>query len=105
MDGSPRIPGLRRIVELSSSRRVQQEVDDELQFHLDMRTADLVKAGLSAGRGREQALREFGDVADARGELAAIDRRRHARHDRVEWWSDLWHDVQFAVRVLRRQPG
>jgi predicted permease len=105
MDRVPRIPGLRRIVHLSGARRVQRDVDEEVRFHLDMRTDDLVRGGMTPNRAREQAMREFGDVAEACSELAAIDERRAARRDRAEWWSDLGHDLRFAARVLRRQPG
>jgi predicted permease len=84
---------------------VQADVDEELRFHLDMRTEELIRAGLNAVDARAQALREFGDVREARGELAAIDRRRTSRRDRAEWWSDVWNDLRFATRVLRRQPG
>jgi predicted permease len=105
MPRTPRIPGLRRVVHLSGLRRVQTDVDEELRFHLDMRTDDLVRTGMSPTAARAQALREFGDVREARGELAAIDQRRAARRDRAEWWSDLGHDLRFAARVLRRQPG
>ena len=37
MARTPRIPGLRRVLQLSGARRVQADVDDELRFHLDMR--------------------------------------------------------------------
>lgn len=105
MTRTPRIPGLRRIVQLPGARRVQTEVDAELRFHLDMRTDDLVRSGMNADAARAQALLEFGDVGEARGELAAIDQRRASRRDRAEWWWDLGYDLRFAARMLRRQPA
>jgi putative ABC transport system permease protein len=105
MHRTPRIPGLRRVFQLSGARHVQTDVDEELRFHLDMRTEDLVRGGMNPVAARAQALREFGDVGEARGELAAIDQRRLARRNRAKWWFDLAHDLRIAARVLRRQPG
>src|SRR5918999_4516524 len=101
-----RIPGIRRFFRLpSSSRTVQHEVDDELEFHLHSRTDALVREGMTPDSARAEAMREFGDVLSARAELAAIDRRRAAQSDRSEWWSALWTDSRYAIRSLRNRPG
>ena len=44
---------------------VRGDVGEEFQFHLDARTADLVRGGLTDAEARAQALREFGDVRPA----------------------------------------
>jgi putative ABC transport system permease protein len=101
-----RIPGVRRLFRMPLGRRtVGAEVDDELRFHLEARTEDLVRRGLSADEARATALREFGDLRQARDELVAIDRRRVARAGRAEWWLTVWQDGRYALRGLRRQPG
>ncbi|MFN2564119.1 MAG: ADOP family duplicated permease [Gemmatimonadaceae bacterium] len=101
-----RFPGIRRFFRLPSSRHtVQLEVDDELQFHLDTRAEELAGRGMPPDDARAQALREFGDIASARSELAAIDRRRNARAGRSEWWHGVLHDVRYAARGLRKRPG
>ena len=105
MDNTPGTGRFRRVFRLPGVRRVLTDVDEELRFHLDMRAEELMRQGVEAAEARAQAQREFGDLLEARGELAAIDRRRAARRDRVEWWSDLWADLRFGIRVLRRQPG
>jgi membrane protease YdiL (CAAX protease family) len=50
--------------------------DDELQFHIEMLTRDLVAGGMSAEAAREEAARRFGDVDQVRASLRAIRRRR-----------------------------
>ena len=52
------------------------EIDDELQFHLDMLTRDLIAQGLDPEAARAEALRRFGDIQAVRG---AVARTRAAR--------------------------
>jgi predicted permease len=101
-----RIPGLRVIFRLPASRRrVEREVSDELEFHIEMEMRELVARGLEPERARAEALRRFGDVREAREELSAIDRGRVRRERRAEWWEAVVHDLRYAVRGLRAKPG
>lgn len=43
-------------------RLVEQEIRDELDFHIEMRTRDNVAAGMSPEQARQDALWRFGDV-------------------------------------------
>src|SRR5215208_2244197 len=81
------------------------DVDDELEFHLSMRTKDLMRRGLSEAEAREQATREFGDVRPIRAELHDIGRTRAQRKRRARTWESLSHDLRYAARGLRRSPG
>ncbi|MGA2255998.1 MAG: permease prefix domain 1-containing protein [Thermoguttaceae bacterium] len=40
---------------------IEQEILDELEFHIGMRTLDNVAAGMSANEARQDALGRFGD--------------------------------------------
>jgi hypothetical protein len=44
-----------------SPAEIRTDVADEFAFHLDMRTDELVREGLTATEARAQALREFGN--------------------------------------------
>ena len=95
-----RFEGLRRIFRVSRPRSVERDVDDELAFHLETRIEALVAGGMARETARATALREFGDLRDARSELSAIDRRRLGRNERNEFWETLAHDVRFALRTM-----
>ena len=62
MAALPRVP---RVLRLWRRGRVIADVHDELAFHLDMRTTELIATGLSPEAARAEALRQFGDVGDA----------------------------------------
>ncbi len=79
-------------------------VDAELEFHLAMRTAELIERGVPAEHARSEALRQFGDLEGARTYCRALDERREKRVMRMELWSDLRQDIAFAWRALRRSP-
>ena len=47
-------------------RAVKSEVDEELRLHLEMRVAELDRAGMSPDEARREALRQFGDLEATR---------------------------------------
>ncbi|MEO8635434.1 MAG: ABC transporter permease [Gemmatimonadales bacterium] len=84
---------------------IDADLDEELRYHLDQRTAELMTAGLSAEAARQEALRRFGDLDGARDYCRSLDRGR-ARLDRRRDWLTGWRqDLAFAARQLIRNPG
>jgi hypothetical protein len=52
-----------RIASVFRSPRLDQDLDDELLAHLEMRAADNMSAGMSAEEARLDARRRFGNTA------------------------------------------
>ena len=73
-------------------RKRRAEVDDELQFHLELSIAAKVAEGLSAAEARRQALIEFGGVEAAREQI---------EEQRPGWWiGSIAQDVRYALRGI-----
>ena len=90
---------------LSIGRRdVQADVDDELRFHIEMHTRDLIASGMPAEEARREAERRFGAVTPIRNALVARDIRMDQRYRRSERLAELRSDLRFAARTLRRTP-
>jgi predicted permease len=87
-----------------SSRQITADVDEELGFHLDMRVDELVRRGMSPEAARAAALREFGDLDDARRYIGAVDRDIEASQRRSELMRDFLQDAGYALRKLRSAP-
>jgi predicted permease len=100
-----RIPGIRRLFGIASARTVGREVDDEIRFHLDARTEELMRQGLSERNAREQAQNEYGDVEQSQRELIAVDRRRFGTERREEMFITFAEDLSYAARSLVRRPA
>jgi len=101
-----RIPGTRRFFRHEpSSRRVDDDVDQEIAFHFDMTMRDLMAKGMSEDDARREARRRFGDVDETRARLRAIDQGRLERQRRTEWLDALRQDLRYAWRGLRASPG
>ena len=96
--------GIRRVFRVPRSD-VERDVDEELRFHIDSRTDALVRQGIPPDSARLQALREFGDVGAARGELVIIDNRQLRSRSRAEWWRDVAQDARVAIRGYARRPA
>src|SRR5580704_17937526 len=77
--------------------KAETELDSELRFHLESQIENNIRAGMPAEAARQSALREFGGV-----ELA----KEECRDERgTQFLENLWKDVRFAVRMLRKNPG
>lgn len=85
--------------------RVEDEVDAELDFHIEMKTRELVARGMDPASARALAVRRFGDIRNVNAVCRDIGRRRNNDMRRREYFSELRHDVVFAVRQLLRNPG
>jgi predicted permease len=73
------------------------EFDEERQFHIDARTDEYVRGGMSREEAHRTALKRFGNQTLAKERTQDVDMFR--------WIDDLHRDTSYAVRMLRRSPG
>jgi putative ABC transport system permease protein len=99
--------GWRRLLRVRAAPKEQakRDVDEELAFHLDMRTDELVAAGFSRAQARAQAELEFGDVDHARTRLRREATSRERGERRTMYLDELRQDLRYGVRALRDRPG
>ena len=97
---------MRRLFRLTRpASEVSRDLSSELQFHLEMRTQELVASGLSPEAARSAALRAFGDVAQVERECRGISQRRVRARERQDFMRGLAQDLRYALRTLRKSPG
>jgi predicted permease len=75
---------------------VENELDDEIRFHLEREIEKHLRSGMSPVDARRQAMIHFGGVERVKEEY------RDGRGDRP--LSDLAGDTRYALRQLRRNP-
>jgi predicted permease len=102
-----RLPkGVRRLFDMESiGSPSDDDVRTELDFHLEMRTRDLVEQGLAPDEAREEARRLFGDTARIGGALSRTARHSDPKRRALSWLYDIRRDIGFAFRMLARSPG
>ena len=85
--------------------RVDDEVDAEFDFHVEMRARELVERGMDPAEAREAAIRRFGNIDRVNATCRAIGKQRDSDMRRTEYLSELKQDVTFACRQIAPQPG
>jgi predicted permease len=83
---------------------VQSEVDEELDFHLEMRLEELKARGMSVDAARREALRQFGDLEGTRHYCRQQDEKKETRMQRALMLQDLMQDLRLSLRGLLRAP-
>jgi len=86
-----------RFRSLFNRGRVEQELSDELRFHLEKLIEENVAKGLTREEARYAALRELGGIDQIKEECR--DMRQ------VNYTENFIQDVRYAARQLRRSPG
>lgn len=82
---------------LSRRRSFEAGMADELQFHVEEYTQDLIRSGLTPSEAERQARLEFGGVNTVQEEC------REAR--RLHFFDELGRELRYAARLLRKSPG
>ena len=84
---------------------VDQEIDEELDLHVEIKTRELIRRGMDPAAAREAALERLGDIAALKQTLAGLARKRDREMNVTLRLEELWHDLKFAFRQLRHTPG
>src|SRR5947209_4927880 len=88
---------LHRLQALLRWQRRERELDDEVQFHLDMQIQENVRRGMSGEEAEYAARRSFGGVGQMQ--------ETYRDYGRFRLFDDFWRDLRFAGRMLHRTPG
>ena len=94
---SRRLSQLRVAVRSILRRGREGDLDDEMQYHLNLEIEAQRKAGLTPDEARAAALRAMGAIEKSKEEC------RDLRRDRL--LSEFLSDLRYAGRALRRRPG
>ena len=86
-----------RVRELFGGARLERDLSDELQTHLDYLTDEHVRRGLSRDEARRAAYRDLGGLEQTREMVR--DRRG------LPFLETLGRDIRFGTRLLAKTPG
>ena len=78
-------------------RRDDEEFSDELREHMDSLTDENVRRGMSLAEARREARIRLGGAAQLR--------QTHRELSGIPFVESTAHDVRFALRMLRKNPG
>jgi len=88
---------MKRILNWFRLRRLESDLDRELQYHIDRRVTDLIHSGLPEPEARRRAALELGGTTKVREEVRDIWLTR--------WLRDFVHDLRFSARSILRSPS
>ena len=86
-----------RFASLWRRREVKREIDEELRFHLERRTAENIAGGMAPEDAAREARKRFGNWQNIREEC------REGRG--AVLGEAAWQDIRFGLRILRKNPG
>jgi predicted permease len=86
-----------RLLNLRHREDLGRELDEELQFHIDARVRDNLKAGMTEEAARRDARRRFGNWT--------LAKKRTHEVNIIVTIQTVGQDLRYALRSLRKSPG
>jgi predicted permease len=78
-------------------KRMMEDLDQDIRDFIERETRDNIERGMPPEEARYAALRKFGNVTRVKEETWEVWS--------VNWLEQLWQDVRYGLRQLRRSPG
>lgn len=85
-----------RLRALFSRNHLESELAEELGFHIEREIEKNIAQGMSREKARQAAYRSFGGIERFKEES------RDAR--RIRWIENLWQDLRYGIRMMRKAP-
>src|SRR5215470_8708502 len=101
----------RRLARLQLAPTRENAIVEELAQHLDESYAELLACGMSAAEAQRQVLTDLNEDDLLERELRRVERRFLPEptilgtNRRTNMVADLWQDLRFGARMLRKNPG
>src|SRR5262249_58290030 len=77
--------------------RLEEELDEEAQLHLEREVEENIARGMSPEEARYAALRSFGGVEQVKEE---------SRDEfGIRFLEETWQDFRYGLRMFRKTPG
>src|SRR5215472_6053137 len=88
---------MNRILNWLRLRKLENELDRELKYHIDRLVSDLIHSGLPEPEARRRAALELGGATQIREEVRDVWLTR--------WLRDFMYDLRFSARSFLRSPS
>src|SRR5215472_10601165 len=86
-----------RLQALFFKSKMEEELDEEVRFHLEREIEENIARGMSAEEARYAALRSFGGIERVKEE---------SRDERgIRLLDEVWQDLRYGARMLLKKPG
>jgi predicted permease len=82
---------------MSRRKRMMEDLDQDIRDFIERETQDNIDRGMPPEEARYAALRKFGNVTRVKEETWELWS--------FVWLEQLWQDVRYGLRQLRRSPG